>query len=172
MDNRKCKGAVINGQLKYIRKKWGQDGLKDAMNFAGLSRAPRDGEWIPISKNHLLYEWLIKNKGRKQVYEAARHTAMDLGIFSFIFSFVGIEKLLEKARLNYKTLFNFGDIIIEKLDERKVKVVMKGVGTEKFLCDVWEGAIRGLMDVTKSGGTISKTTADAPEDCAYILRWD
>ncbi len=172
MDNRKCKGAVINGQLKYIKKKWGQQGLKEAMSFAGFSRAPRDGEWIPISKNHLLYEWLIKNKGRKQVYEAARYTAMDLGIFSFIFSFVGMEKLLEKARLNYKTLFNYGDIVIEKLGERKVKITMKEVGTEKFICDIWEGAIRGLMDVTKSGGTINRTTPDESIDCVYIVRWE
>ena len=172
MDQRKCKGAVINGQLKYIKKKWGDEGLKNAMGFAGIQRTPRDGEWLPINSNHLLYEWIIKNKGRKQVYEAARQTAMDLGIFSFIFSFVGIEKLLEKARLNYKTLFNYGDIIIEKLGERKAKVVMKGIGSENFLCDVWEGAIRGLMDVTKSGGVLSKTTADGPEDCAYILRWE
>ena len=172
MDNRKCKGAVINGQLKYIMKKWGHQGQMEAMKFAGLAKSPRDGEWVPISKNHLLYEWLIKNKGRKQAYEAGRYTAMDLGIFSFIFSFVGMEKLLEKARLNYKTLFDFGDIVIEKLDDRKAKVTMKEVGTEKFLCDVWEGAIRGLMDITKSGGTINRTTPDGPADCTYIVRWD
>ena len=171
MDNRKCKGAVINGQLKYIKKKWGQQGQSEAMKFAGITKAPRDGAWVPIRKNHLLYEWLIRNKGRKQVSEAARYTAMDLGIFSFIFSFVGMQKLLEKAKLNYKTLFDYGDIIIEKLDERKVKIIMKDVGTEDFLCDVWEGAIRGLMDITKSGGTINRATPDGPEDCAYIVRW-
>ena len=172
MDNRKCKGAVINGQLKYIKKKWGHQGQTEAMRFAGLSRAPKDGAWVPISKNHLLYEWLIKNKGRKQVYEAARYTAMDLGIFSFIFSFVGMEKLLEKARLNYETLFDFGGVVIEKLEERKAKVTMKEIGTENFLCDVWEGAIRGLMDITKSGGTINRTKADGPADCAYIVSWN
>lgn len=172
MDGRKCKGAAINGLLKYIKKKWGEQGLRDAMKVAGIARTPRDGEWMPVEKRNALYEWLIKNKGQKQVYEAARHAARDLGIFSFLFSFVGVEKLLEKARLNYSTLYNYGEVVIEKQEERKVRVVMKGVGTEKYLCDLWEGAIQGLMDITKSGATLRKTAADAPDDCAYIIRWN
>lgn len=172
MDDRKCKGAVINGHLKYIKKKWGQQAVDEALKFAGFSRLPRDGEWVPVDKNHQIHRWLIKNKGRKAPYDAARYAAKDLGIFSFIFSFIGLEKLIEKARLNYRTLFNYGDIVIEKLEEKKIKVIMKDVGTEPFICDVWEGTITGLLDATKSGGTIMRTNSERPADCVYIIRWN
>ena len=168
MESRKCKGAVINGQLKYIKKKWGQLGMKDAMAFAGLSKAPMDGEWVPISRRDRIYEWLIKNKGKERVYECGQSTAMDLGIFSLLFAFVGLEKLLKRAKMSYNTLYNFGDVIIEKTADGKIEVTLKDVGTEDFHCDEWEGAISGLMKLTKSRGKLAKKSSK-PGNCAYII---
>jgi len=171
MNNRHCKGSTINGKLKYIKKKWGLLGMEEAMKFAGFSAAPRDGEWVPSRKDHLVMEWVIKNKGRKYIYDMGKYTAMNLGIFSFIFSFVGVEKLFERGKLNYKTLYDFGDVVIENLGERKAKVTFKDYGTEDYLGDIWEGSLEGLMALVKASGTVTRTDADGPADWAYILRW-
>jgi len=171
MDNRHCKGSTVNAKLKYIKKKWGLLGMEEAMKFAGLSKAPKNGEWVPIRKEHLVMEWVVKNRGRKYIRDMGKHTSTNLGIFGLIFSFVSMEKLLERGRLNYKALFDFGDVVTENLGERKAKVTIKDYGTKDYMGDIWEGAIEGLMALAKVSGTVTRTDADGPADLAYILSW-
>ena len=81
MAQKHAKGAVLNGYLKFIKKKWGTNGLNEAMKYAEIEKMPLDSEWLPVIKFDLVMEWIVKNKRIDMVKEAGRYSARDLGIF-------------------------------------------------------------------------------------------
>ncbi len=172
MEERKAKGAIVNGYFKLIKRRWGIQGVTEAMKYANIGTQPKDGEWFSMEKTDRVLEWIAKNKGTDYVREAGKYTAKDLGIFRYLIaSIVGIERFLKKAEETYETMFNFGKIKI-KIDEKTAVVELKGVRVTEYSCIAWEGALLGIMEVTKSHGAVTPLEPGGPEDCRFFMKWD
>ena len=166
-----AKGAVINGFLKFVKKKWGQIGLNDAMKYAGVSMMPKDGEWVPAVKFDMVLEWIAKNKGMDNVKGAGKNSAKDLGIFGYIFgAVIGTEKILKRMKHTYPSIFNYGEVVLEFGDNNAV-VTIKGAAISEYDCPAWEGALTGFMEIARCHGHVKVLEPDSPKDCKYILEW-
>lgn len=172
MDEKKAKGAVVNGYLKLIKRKWGIQGVEEAMEYAGIKTRPKDGEWLSMVRTDKVLEWIAKNKGMEYVREAGKYTAKNMGIFQYLFaSIIGMERFLKRAEETYGTIFNFGEIRI-KIDGKTATANLKGARFSQYSCTAWEGALLGFMEVTKSHGTVKALKPDSPEDCKFFMEWD
>ncbi len=172
MNEKMAKGAVLNGYLKFIKKKWGLNGLKEAMAYANIKKEPRDGEWGLARNFDLILEWIAKNKGMKQVKEAGRYSAKDLGVFGYIFgAVVGAEKLLKRMEATYPTMFNYGKMVIE-IGDKSAVINIKGAAISDYDCPAWEGGLIGLMEIARSNGRVKVRKPENPEDCRYMVEWD
>ena len=169
MDTRKLKGSVPNGYLNYVKRKWGVTGMEDAMKFADISTRPKDGDWFPMEKSERILEWIALNRGMDQVKEAGRYAAMDLGVFKHLFaSLMGLNSLLKRSVSNYKLLFNFGEMYFERTENGYIVVIKEGKVTE-YSCLAWEGAIKGLIEITHSRGSVEPVNGN-PEDCTFVIK--
>ena len=169
MDERKVKGSVPNGYLNFIKRKWGISGLEEAMKYARISERPEDGQWYSMSKTDVILEWIARKKGMEYVKEAGRYAAKDLGIFRYLFaSIIGLKALLKRSASNYHTLFNFGDMVFERT-EGGYMITIKGARITEYSCPAWEGAIKGLMEISGSKGDLEPVDS-SPEDCTFIIR--
>ncbi len=172
MEETKAKGSVVNGYLKFVKKKWGIQGMEEATKYSGIKKRPKDGEWFSMVKTDKVLEWIARNKGVEYVREAGKYTAKDLGIFEYLIaSIVGIGRFLQKAEETYSTVFNFGDLRI-KIEEKRAIVDMRGAKITEYSCTAWEGALLGIMEVTKSHGTVNPLKPDDPGDCKFFMKWD
>ncbi len=145
--------------------------MRSAREYAGIPENLRDGDWISMKKTETLLEWIDKNKGLDYVKEAGAYTGKDMGIFKYLFaSVMGIENLLKRAEYNYKTIFNFGEISVDLKDNKEAVVTIKEAQTTPYSCIAWEGALNGLMEVTRTNGTVEPVKADNG-DCKYVLKW-
>ncbi len=172
MEERKAKGAIVNGYFKLIKRKWGMQGVREAMKYAKINAQPKDGEWFSMEKTDKVLEWIGRNKGMDYVREAGKYTAKDLGIFRYLIaSIVGIERFLKKAEATYDTMFDFGGINI-KIEEKTALIELRGARITEYSCVAWEGALLGIMEVTKSHGTVKPLEPDNPKDCKFFMKWD
>lgn len=174
MAEKMAKGAILNGYLKFIKKKWGKFGLEEAMKYAGVKKMPKDGEWGPAYEFDKVLEWIANNKGMNNVKEAARYYAKDLGIFGYIFgAIVGPERLLNRMKETYPTMFNYGDPLIDmEKGGNKAVITFKGASLTEYDCPAWEGGLIGLMEITRSNGRVKVLEPDNPEDCKFMVEWD
>ncbi len=168
MDERKLKGSVPKGYLNYIKRKWGITGEQDAMKYAGIQEIPKDADWFPVEKSDRLLEWIAKNKGGEKVVEAGKYVAKDLGVFKYLFaSLIGMESVLKRYSTNYRAIFNFGEMMMEKRDGG-YWVLLKGARVTEYSCPAWNGALEGFMEITKTKGVL-ESLESGPEDCEFII---
>ena len=166
------KGAVVNGYLKFVKKKWGLAGVQEAARYAGITENPKDGEWVPATTATKVLEWIRDNKGIKYGEDAGRYASTDLGVFTYIVaSFMSFEKFIKRAQETYKTLFNYGEFIID-LHPNDAVIVIKNARNPEPSCVAWKGAIEGIMKITRTNGTVEPVKPDDPEDCKYVLKWE
>ena len=172
MSEKKAKGVVLKGYLKFVKRKWGFQGMEEVMKYAGIEELPYDSQWLPVEVFDRTLEWIRINKGMDMVTEAARFSAKDLGIFVHLFtSVMGIESLLKRSQETYPMMFNYGEMIIEK-DGKKAEVLLKGVVTSESICKAWKGGLIGLLELSRNNGTVEELPTDNPEDCRYVIKWD
>jgi hypothetical protein len=105
------------------------------------------------------------------VVEAGKYAPKNMGVFaSFFAAVIGIERMLRRGEDVYKTVFNFGEIRIH-INGRKAVVEIKGGRVTEYSCAAWKGAFEGIMEVTKTIGTVKPLEPDEPEDCKFLLEW-
>ncbi len=166
-----AKGAVLNGYLKFVKKKGGIEGLQEAAKYVGMDENPKDGEWIPAEMATSVLMWIKEKKGDKYVVEAGRYVSTDLGVFTYIVvSFMSVEKFIRRARDTYKTLFNYGEFIIEE-EDNKATITIKNTREPEPSCLAWEGALQGILEITKAKGKVTPVDPDNEEDCKYVMEW-
>ena len=171
-DKKMVKGAVMNGYLRFVKRKWGIEGVKEALKYVGMDVNPKDGEWIPAEMATSVLMWIKENKGEKYVVEAGRYASTDLGVFTYIVaSLMSVEKFIRRARDTYKTLFNYGEFIIEEGDN-KATITIKNAKHPEPSCLAWEGALQGILEVTKTKGKVTPVEPDNEEDCKYEMVWE
>ncbi len=170
-DEKMVKGALINGYLKFVKKKWGVAGLGEVKRHVGIDGNIKDGKWVPVSTAVEILEWIQHKKGDQYVVAAGKHAMKDLGVFKYIIAtFMSIETFIKRAKSTYDTLFNYGAIIIEDSEHGAV-ITLKDSRDTEASCLSWKGALEGIMEITRTKGEVKTLTPDVPEDCKFEMRW-
>ena len=170
-DDKMVKGAVMNGYLRFVKRKWGIEGVKEALNHVGLSVNPKDSEWISAETANEVLIWIRDTKGPEYVEYAGRYASTDLGVFTqMIASLISIEKFIKRAQDTYRTLFNYGEFLIEENDNGAI-ITIKDVRHPGPSCIAWEGALQGILAITKTEGKVTPIEPDSEEDCKYVVEW-
>jgi len=176
MSERRLKGGVIIGYLDFINRQWGQEGGDECINAVGIdinNLKPDTFHSGEMDENVL--KWISATKGEEFVKKAGNHTVKNLGSLSYLVKFVNIRHLLKKAKENYKDTFEYGEISVlcDDFGKRAV-VIMKNSNQIKESCIAWEGALEGMMEVTRTKGTVKMTKCQMKGDIydEFILDWN
>ncbi len=117
------KGASLNAILKFIKKKWGRDGVEEALKYAGIKKAPKDGEWFPAEKMNKVIEWVGEKKGPEKAREAGEFTVTNMGVFMYILvSKMSFDSIMKNADKKYRIMSNYGGIVTEKMGDKTYSI--------------------------------------------------
>ena len=173
MEGRMIKGVIFNGYLSFIKKKWGKEGMNRAMEYAGMKQEPRDGEWVSLEKTYKLLEWIEKEHGRGYIVDAGKWMMKGMGgDFKFMFAAVmGFERVLNRVQKEIsKLLFKGSGVEINK-EGKTATIRLKGFKMRETSCLAWKGALLGVMEVTKTRGTVEVMDSGNEMDCLVKAEW-
>ena len=175
MSERRLKGGVLLGYLDFIKRQWGQEGVDECINAINIDIKTLKPEKLhPGEMDEEVLKWISKNKGEEFVKKAGNHTVKNLGSLSYLVKFVNIKHLLKKAKENYEDTFDYGEISVlcDEYGKRAV-VIMKDSNIIEESCIAWEGALEGMMEVTRTKGTVKMTKCQMKGDVydEFILDW-
>mgnify|MGYP000857359707 CR=1 FL=1 len=175
MTQRQHKGAVILGYLDFVRHEWGQEGLDECLASANLDAGSIVAdELYPIEQGQAVLEWISKRKGIEYVRKAGTHTAKNLGSLAYLVKFVNIKHLLKRAKDNYEETFDYGAISVMTDDfGKRALVIMKNANFYEESNVAWLGALEGIMEVTRTKGTVKQNKCQMMGDeyDEFLLDW-
>ena len=169
---RRTRGSVLNGYLKYIKQKWGASGLKVARADLGIDNLDfKDGQYYQDEIIGNILRWINRNKGEDAVKGAGRFILHNLGILSWLVRFTDIQTLAKKFPKNYSEVYGFGSCKTDDSDPKQVKLIFKDVGYYEEACMVWEGVCEEALVMTKTAGKVShpKCEMRGDEHCEFIV---
>ena len=174
MAKKQIRGSVLIGYLKFIKKKWGAEGVNQCCETIGMS--PKDfkeGAWYDQGYDTKIIDWIAKTKGAEYVEIAGNSAIKNLGIFAYLVRFVSIKTMLKHAPENYKDAYTFGSLKVE-LGDKSARIIMKDTRVDEYSCTAWLGALRGTLEMTRTKGTVTETQCQgkgAPH-CEYLMEWE
>jgi predicted hydrocarbon binding protein len=171
---KKCKGSVIQGYAKYLKKKWGQAGLEECEGV--LKYRVKDivsDKWYPAEFNDNMLKWIYETKGHDAIFQAGSSLVSEIGIVSFAARVMGIKKILERGLEETRNSLNYGEIKIDVRD-KQATVSFKDMCPYKSSCIVWTGILSGLFKITNTKGTVRevKCELEGGDACVYELKWE
>ncbi len=174
-EERKAKGAVINGYLKFVKKTYGAKGLEDCKAAIGIDPSTiKDGLWYEDAINDRIFTWLEETHGFSAVEKASRYTTKDLGLMSYIVRFVNVKRILKEFPKNYQTLFDYGTLEVEFIDDNNAILRLYDGATSKYSCPAWMGAFYGALEMTKTKGSVEETKCQfkGADHCEFKISWE
>ena len=175
MSEQRLKGGVILGYFNFIKLQWGQEGVDECINDLGLNLDTiKEESFYPLEMDEDILRWISQNKGMEFVRKAGNHTVKNLGNLAYLVRYVNIKHLLKKAKDNYMDTFDYGEVSILSDDfGKRAVVIMKDSNRIEESCLAWEGAFEGMLEVTRTKGTVrqSKRQIDGDLYDEYILDW-
>jgi hypothetical protein len=176
MAERMHKGAVIQGYLSFVKHKWGQEGLDQCCQAAGLRIDGIDTEKMyPIENGQAVLEWIRATKGIEYVRMAGNHTVKNLGSLAYLVRFVNIKHLLKRAKDNYANTFNYGAVsVLSDEFAKRAQVIMKNANFYEESNAAWVGAFEGMLEVTRTKGTVKQNKCQLKGDDydEFLLDWE
>ncbi|MBA3046388.1 MAG: hypothetical protein KKH41_09410 [Candidatus Thermoplasmatota archaeon] len=175
MTERKLKGGVLLGYLDFIKQQWGQDGLDECLKAVQLDiKDIKPDVLYSLEFDEKIMKWISGTKGMEYVRKSGNHTVKNLGSLAYLVSFVNIKHLLKRAKDNYQETFNFGEVSILCDDfSKKAVIIMKDSNLIEESSIAWEGAFEGMMEVTRTKGTVKLNKCQVkgnPYD-EFLLDW-
>jgi hypothetical protein len=175
MGDKKLRGSVLNGYLKFIKKKWGNQAYLLCVENIGIGQDGFvEGDWYKYEYSEKLLIWLAKEKGKDQLEALGRFTIQNMGLLSYIVRFMDVKSIIKKSPKTYKDAFNFGRIEVYKLEDKKAVYRTHDVSQNEYSCIAWGGVCYGFLDATRTKGTVEKTKCIFKGDdyCEYVMEWD
>lgn len=168
------RGSVIIGYLNFVKKTWGVQGLNECIQATGADPAKvKEGGWYDFKSSNNILKWINDVKGPEYVVMAGNYLIKNLGMLAYVLRFVNIKTILKRAPEGYSDAFRYGRIRID-IKEKSAKAVMTDVAVDEFACPAWTGALRGMLELTKTKGTVKKTQCqrDGATHCEYEIEWE
>lgn len=175
MTERRLKGGVLLGYFDFIRRQWGQEGLDECLGDLKIDTNSIKAESMyPVEMDWIILKWIADHKGMDYVKKTGHHTVKNLGSLAYLVRFVNIKHLLKQAKHNYQDTFDFGEVSVlcDEYGKRAV-VIMKDSNYTEETCVAWEGAFEGMMEVTRTKGTVKRNKTQVRGDPydEFILDW-
>jgi len=170
---RLTRGSVIKGYARYIKRKWGQDGVAACQKALGLENFKVSGDkWYPESINTGILHWIADNYGREYVEKAAESTVTERGVIAFAARVAGIENVLARGVEDYYRNFNFGEIKIVKSDGR-ADIYLIDSPIDELDCLSWQGAFKGILKICKKNGSVREVECvyKGGKACKFEMIW-
>ena len=171
----KCvKGRALIGYCKYIKKKWGKDGLEEFEKSTGIrSSEYMEDKWYPAADTEKLIEWIAANHGPLEVRNAARSMVTEVGIISFMARAAGMDRVLDKALDETRGTLSYGHISVKK-EPWGATVSLNEFCAGPHTYQAWIGILEGAMALTKTKGKVEKLSCElkGAKACVYKMTWD
>lgn len=174
MEERKVRGSVINGYLKFVEKTWGKDGYENCLADTNLNGMDiKDGVQYNYTMLQGVIKWISKNYGMQYVRKAGKHTVKNLGLLAYLVRFTSVETMLGKAKDAYYEAYHVGHVGM-KISGKTAVACMKDVSEIPENCEGWIGALEGLLELTRTKGTVTheKCQLKGDERCEYKIVWE
>ncbi len=176
MSERMMKGGVMLGYFDFIRNQWGEYGITECIEATGVDPGKlREEVGYPSEMDERVLRWISEIKGMDYVRKLGVHTVKNLGELSYLVRFVNIKNLLMKFQDNYHDTFQFGELsmLMDKFGKRAT-IIMKDCNSQEESCMAWLGAFEGMMEVTKTKGTVRlvKRQINGNDYDEYLLNWE
>ncbi len=174
MTERKVKGSVINGYLKFVGKTWGKEGLEKCLIDTKLKGLEiKDATKYPNAMLMEIIRWISKNYGMVYIRKAGQHAVKNLGMLAYVVRFTSIETMLGKAKDAYMEAYDFGTVAMS-ISGKHAVASMKDVSEIPENCEGWIGALEALLDITRTKGKVRKTKCQlkGDEKCEYEVTWE
>ena len=175
MGEEELRGSVILGYMKFIKAKWGIQGLNEMCQATYLDpKYFKEGGWYPSEESSKLLGWIHNAKGPEFVPLAGNYLIKHLGILAYVLRFMNPKTILTRAPNSYRDAFRYGKMRVDFIGERRAEVKMKDVAVDKYACPAWHGAFQGMLELTKAKGTVEKVQCqlDGAPYCMYIIQWE
>ncbi len=170
-----CRGSVILGYLKYIKKTWGKDGYVKAVNDLNMQDNNfKEGQWYDIQFSEKLLEWIYKNKGADSVIKCGNYTVKDLGMFAYIVRFANIKKIISRAPESHSEAFRGGVLRVNMQDNGAI-IRMRDTAVSDYSCQAWLGCFMGTLEMTNTKGTVKERQCqrkDGVSHCEFVMEWE
>ena len=150
VDNYRIKGRVINGYAKYIRKKWGKEGIEQCNKKVGIDiEACQNEKWISNTYLDDLLDWINENHGPDEVRQAGFSVVAERGVVNFVARLAGFDRVLDHGIEDIKDSLNFGEVNIKK-NGKSAEVALKDITCTPSACHAWQGIFEGTFHITKT----------------------
>ena len=162
----------MNGYLRFIKKKWGADGLAQCKKDVGLEGMEfKDGGYYQDEIIGNVLRWLHREKGRDALKEAGKFIMHNLGILSWIVRFTDIETLAKKFPKNYSEVYAFGNCKVDVSDSKRLRLIFEDVGYYEEACIIWEGIVEEALTMTKTKGRVTHTKCQRLGEpyCEFVI---
>ena len=170
----RAKGRVLKAYGKYIKRKWGVDGLTECSKTVGTDiEKIMDEKWYDYKLNEDILDWLVDNHGEEYARKAGFAVVAERGVISFVARVAGIRRVLDRAMLELRDVYDFGEINVE-MNGKSATLHMRDVSRSRRGCQAWLGALEGIMHITGAKGTVTKESCqlDGSDNCTYIMNWN
>lgn len=170
---KQAKGQVILGYARFIKKKWGAEGLSECERDMGLKFSDiKDDTWYPEDYNSEIIHWIAEKKGLEMVFQAGISTVAQSGVIAFAAKIAGIRRVLERGEEDYYRALNFGGIKVE-VGDKSARVALTGTTRDAIECLSWSGVFQGVINITGNKGSVRELqcTHKGADVCIFELTW-
>ena len=169
---KKVRGDVINSWFKYIKKKWGQDGLDSVIQEAKLDAKIKEGNFYPIEDYENLLKWVRETHGHEYLRDGGKFIVSNFGLLGFLIRFVSIKMIISKMGPAMKEFFNFSGVDAVVKGDDFIQVHVYDICTSPDICQAIWGACEGALKLTNTPGAIVKTKCRHKGDDYCEYTWD
>jgi len=171
MVERSVRGSVINAYLKFVEKKWGQQGLDSCIADLGLAEAVKDGLYYPDAYRENILRWLERTYGRESIVEAGKFIVKNLGLLGWLVRYASPKILAESFPKNYSEVYTFGQVRVDTSQKERISMKLYDVNRVDVSCDSWLGVCEGALEMTHTKGKVTKTRCQLKGDvyCEYVF---
>lgn len=171
--DRSVRGSVLNAYLKFVEKKWGKDGLQQCAKDIGLEGTFKDGEYYRDEYRENLLRWLEREKGLSEVVEGGKFVVKNLGLLGWLVKFASPKVIAESFPKNFSEVYTFGKVKIEANEKGLIVMRLYDINRVDVSCTSWIGVCEGVLDMTRTKGTVKKTKCVLKGDvyCEYVTEY-
>ncbi|KYK27819.1 MAG: hypothetical protein AYK23_02105 [Candidatus Proteinoplasmatales archaeon SG8-5] len=169
----KIRGSVLLAYMDFIRLKWGNLAFQKCLEDIEYHTAIKPGEYYDNEVRELILKWITDEKGKDYARDLGRFVVKNLGLLAWIVRFANPKIIAKKFPDNYSEVYTFGRVEVETEDRNVIVIRLYDVNTIEESCLSWHGVCEGVLDLTKTTGTVTKNTCqlDGADFCEYEIEY-
>lgn len=156
-DTKKVRGDVLHSWMKFIKKRWGQDGVDEMLSGTGIKDDIKEGTYYPQERYEKLLAWVRETHGEKYLVEGGRSMLDNFGLLAYIVRFAGIKMVAKRVPNQISEFFSFGKVEAKVIDDKNLRLRVYDITTTEDVCQAVLGSYSGVIAITKTKGTPIKT---------------